>query len=89
MLENVNLKSAFLPKAKYFYRKREDGSSSIDKSFTKDYFLLVSRLGVLSLLRKNKNFNIQYVVLYHFFWQLVNIINSPEKISILNEEEKK
>ncbi|EDO6891991.1 glycosyltransferase family 2 protein, partial [Campylobacter coli] len=89
LLENVNLKSAFLPKAKYFYRKREDGSSSIDKSFTKDYFLLVSRLGVLSLLRKNKNFNIQYVVLYHFFWQLVNIINSPEKISILNEEEKK
>ncbi|EDO9524796.1 glycosyltransferase family 2 protein, partial [Campylobacter coli] len=39
LLENIDLKSAFLPKAKYFYRKREDGTSTLDNSYTKEYFL--------------------------------------------------
>lgn len=91
LLKNINLKSAFLPKAKYFYRKREDGSSTLDISNTTlDLYFKVSKQGCLYLLERNvsnENF-IQYVILYHFFWQIQYLINSPEKLSILNEDEK-
>ncbi|WP_141043303.1 glycosyltransferase family A protein, partial [Campylobacter coli] len=91
LLKNINLKSAFLPKAKYFYRKREDGNSTLDISNTTlDLYFKVSKQGCLYLLERNvsnENF-IQYVILYHFFWQIQYLINSPEKLSILNEDEK-
>ncbi|EAI1432635.1 glycosyltransferase [Campylobacter coli] len=91
LLENINLKSTFLPKAKYFYRKREDGNSTLDISNTTlDLYFKVSKQGCLYLLERNvsnENF-IQYVILYHFFWQIQYLINSPEKLSILNEDEK-
>ncbi|XAK36376.1 CDP-glycerol glycerophosphotransferase family protein [Campylobacter coli] len=91
LLDNIDLKSAFLPKAKYFYRKREDGNSTLDISNTTlDLYFKVSKQGCLYLLERNvsnENF-IQYVVLYHFFWQIQYLINSPEKLSILNEDEK-
>ncbi|EPW1549261.1 CDP-glycerol:glycerophosphate glycerophosphotransferase [Campylobacter coli] len=91
LLDNIDLKSAFLPKAKYFYRKREDGNSTLDISNTTlDLYFKVSKQGCLYLLERNvsnENF-IQYVILYHFFWQIQYLINSPEKLSILNEDEK-
>ncbi len=91
LLENINLKSAFLPKAKYFYRKREDGSSTLDVSNTMlDLYFKVSKQGCLYLLERNtsnENF-IQYVVLYHFFWQIKTFINSPEELSFMSQSEK-
>ncbi|MGJ0159210.1 CDP-glycerol:glycerophosphate glycerophosphotransferase [Campylobacter coli] len=91
LLDNIDLKSAFLPNAKYFYRKREDGNSTLDISNTTlDLYFKVSKQGCLYLLERNvsnENF-IQYVILYHFFWQIQYLINSPEKLSILNEDEK-
>ncbi|ECK1938770.1 capsular biosynthesis protein, partial [Campylobacter lari] len=96
LLENVNLKSAFLPKARYFYRKREDGSSTLDlKLKSKDYYLNVTRNGYLKILSdciKNKRsipLFIQNLVLYDLCWQIKPLINSPEKVSILNKNEKK
>lgn len=92
LLENINLKSAFLPKAKYFYRKREDGNSTLDNSNKySDLYLLVSRRGCLKLLQENKFYDIfiQNVCLYHFFWQIKTLILNPEKLAILNNEEKK
>ncbi|ECP6258027.1 capsular biosynthesis protein, partial [Campylobacter coli] len=56
-----------------------------------DLYFKVSKQGCLYLLERNasnENF-IQYVVLYHFFWQIKYLINSPEKNSILNGNEKK
>ncbi|MGQ2672406.1 CDP-glycerol:glycerophosphate glycerophosphotransferase [Campylobacter coli] len=92
LLENINLKSTFLPKAKYFYRKREDGNSTLDNSNKySDLYLLVSRRGCLKLLQENKFYDIfiQNVCLYHFFWQIKTLILNPEKLAILNNEEKK
>ncbi|EAW0606867.1 glycosyltransferase [Campylobacter lari] len=96
LLENINLKSAFLPKAKYFYRKREDGSSTLDsKSKSKDYYLNVTRNGYLKILsdcvknKKNIPLFIQNLVLYDIYWQVKPIINSSEKISILKNNEKR
>ncbi|EAC1805104.1 glycosyltransferase family 2 protein, partial [Campylobacter coli] len=91
LLENINLKSAFLPKAKYFYRKREDGNSTLDNSNKySDLYLLVSCRGCLKLLQENKFYDIfiQNVCLYHFFWQIKTLVNSPEKLSFMSESEK-
>ncbi|HHY1569015.1 TPA: CDP-glycerol:glycerophosphate glycerophosphotransferase [Campylobacter jejuni] len=91
LLENINLKSAFLPKAKYFYRKREEKNSTLDNSNkNSDLYLLVSQRGCLKLLQKNKFYDIfiQNVCLYHFIWQIKFLINSPEKLSFMSENEK-
>ncbi|EAL1070859.1 glycosyltransferase [Campylobacter coli] len=89
LLENIDLKSAFLPKAKYFYRKREDGTSALDNSYTKEYFLTTIDIGTLSLLECFYfNRNIQNVCLYHIIWQIKDLINSPEKLSFMSENEK-
>ncbi len=91
LLENINLKSAFLPKVKYFYRKREEGNSTLDNSNkNSDLYLLVSQRGCLKLLQKNKFYDIfiQNVCLYHFIWQIKFLINSPEKLSFMSENEK-
>ncbi|EHJ4644423.1 CDP-glycerol glycerophosphotransferase family protein [Campylobacter coli] len=91
LLENINLKSTFLPKAKYFYRKREDGNSTLDNSNKySDLYLLVSRRGCLKLLQENKFYNIfiQSVCLYHFVWQIKFLINSPEKLYFMDKDEK-
>ncbi|EJD2713917.1 CDP-glycerol glycerophosphotransferase family protein, partial [Campylobacter coli] len=89
LLDNINLKSAFLPTVKYFYRKREDGTSTLDNSYTKEYFLTTIDIGTLSLLECFYfNRNIQNVCLYHIIWQIKDLINSPEKLSFMSENEK-
>lgn len=91
LLDNINLKSAFLPTVKYFYRKREDGNSTLDNSNKySDLYLLVSCRGCLKLLQENKSYDIfiQNVCLYHFFWQIKTLVNSPEKLSFMSESEK-
>ncbi|EAH5178083.1 glycosyltransferase [Campylobacter lari] len=91
LLENIDLKSAFLPKVKYFYRKREERNSTLDNSNkNSDLYLLVSQRGCLKLLQKNKFYNIfiQNVCLYHFIWQIKFLVNSPEKLSFMSENEK-
>ncbi|EKN0320838.1 CDP-glycerol glycerophosphotransferase family protein [Campylobacter coli] len=91
LLKNINLKSAFLPTVKYFYRKREDGNSTLDNSNKySDLYLLVSCRGCLKLLQENKFYDIfiQNVCLYHFFWQIKTLVNSPEKLSFMSESEK-
>ncbi|ENU5379731.1 CDP-glycerol:glycerophosphate glycerophosphotransferase [Campylobacter coli] len=91
LLDNINLKSAFLPTVKYFYRKREDGNSTLDNSNKySDLYLLVSCRGCLKLLQENKFYDIfiQNVCLYHFFWQIKTLVNSPKKLSFMSESEK-
>ncbi|MBF7067248.1 capsular biosynthesis protein, partial [Campylobacter volucris] len=94
LLENINLKSAFLSKAKYFYRKREDNSSTLNlKLKSKDHYLNVTKNGYLSLLcvcqeKSNVLLFMQNLVLYDLYWQIKDLINSPEKLSFMNENEK-
>ncbi|ELR7024172.1 CDP-glycerol glycerophosphotransferase family protein [Campylobacter coli] len=91
LLKNINLKSAFLPTVKYFYRKRGEGNSTLDNSNKySDLYLLVSRRGCLKLLQENKFYNIfiQSVCLYHFVWQIKFLINSPEKLYFMDKDEK-
>ncbi|EAJ0279299.1 capsular biosynthesis protein, partial [Campylobacter coli] len=70
---------------------REDGNSTLDNSNKySDLYLLVSCRGCLKLLQENKFYDIfiQNVCLYHFFWQIKTLVNSPEKLSFMSESEK-
>ncbi|EPU1614670.1 CDP-glycerol:glycerophosphate glycerophosphotransferase [Campylobacter coli] len=92
LLKNINLKSAFLPKARYFYRKRAEGNSTLDdKDKIKDYYIVVPNLGYLKLfkdIKKTVPSFVQNVVLYDIFWQIKTLIFNPEKLAILNNKEK-
>ncbi|EAL6518469.1 capsular biosynthesis protein, partial [Campylobacter jejuni] len=82
----------FLKNARYFYRKRKEQNSTLDgKSKIKDYYTVVPKLGYLKLLQDIKGVIptfIQNVVLYDLFWQIKVLINNPEKLIILNSNEK-
>ncbi|HEB9341530.1 TPA: CDP-glycerol glycerophosphotransferase family protein [Campylobacter coli] len=90
LVQNINSKSIFLKNAKYFYRKRAEQNSIMD-TFWKDkgFFLISPKIGTLYLLQNYKIHSfIQKVCMYHIFWQIKSLINSPEKLTILNNEEK-
>ncbi|ECR2421964.1 glycosyltransferase, partial [Campylobacter coli] len=68
LLENLESKSAFLKNAMYFYRKRQDKSSTLDtKLQNKSYYLVVPKIGYLDLLQNIKGeipYFIQNLILY-------------------------
>ncbi|EBF5919858.1 capsular biosynthesis protein, partial [Campylobacter coli] len=91
LVQNINSKSIFLKNAKYFYRKRAEQNSIMD-TFWKDkgYFLISPKIGTLYLLQNYKIYSfVQKVCIYHMFWQIKTLIFNPEKLAILNDEEKK
>lgn len=90
LVQNINSKSIFLKNAKYFYRKRAQQNSIMD-TFWKDkgYFLISLKIGTLYLLQNYKIYSfVQKVCIYHMFWQIKALIFNPEKLAILNNEEK-
>lgn len=86
----------FLKNSIYYYRKREDGSSTLDKA-GQDYkrYTDIYQYGVIPMLKNYKvrygNIpeNIQITALYDFIWQLKILLNNPEKISFLTDEQRK
>ncbi|MBK1971753.1 CDP-glycerol glycerophosphotransferase family protein [Campylobacter sp. TTU_617] len=93
LFNNLNLKSAFLKNARYFYRKRFDKSSTLDKrNENKIYYLEVLEKGYLELLnlivKQNKiPIFIQNVILYELFWQVQEVVNYPKKLSFMKQVE--
>lgn len=96
LLLSNNSFSVFLNKATYFYRKREDGSSTLDlawkrKEKYKDV-LIYGFLETLDSYYKEFGFvpkNIQNTVLYDLVWYIQYLLNKPEKLDFLSEIEKK
>lgn len=85
---------AFLKTAKYFYRKREDGTSTLDTSWAKvERYTKVVENGYLKiLLDYNDKFgfvpvHIQRTILYEIVWNLKYLINNKNKVSFLSDEE--
>ncbi|PWD86048.1 CDP-glycerol glycerophosphotransferase family protein [Ignatzschineria cameli] len=89
-------KTAFLSSPLYFYRKREDASSTLDNSWQsnkkyKDVFVY----GYIPLLEFYKNNyglipkHIQRQVLYDLVWYLKYLVNHDERIDFLSEEDQK
>ena len=84
----------FLKKSKYIYRKRSIKNSTLDTSWsTKKNFSDVFVHGKLPLLalwkaRGDVPTFIQNVVLYDCYWHISYLVNRPDRLSILNDEEK-
>ena len=87
-------RAAFLKDSKYFYRKREDNSSLLDKSWLdKRRFYDVFKYGYLDILEHYKKFcpasdYAKRICLYDYIWQLRRIVDHSEVINFLSEDEK-
>lgn len=87
--------AAFIKGTSYFYRKRSDGTSTLDGSWNKVslYSDVLSR-GCLSMLEEAYDkFNyvpkhVQRTVLYHLSWYFKYLVNKDESINILDDEKK-
>jgi len=94
----LSLKSGvagFASRPKYYYRKRSDGSSTLNTSWEKpSLFYDVLKYGCLDVLEKSLNDNgqvpeyLQRTVLYHLIWYYKRIVDNPQSVSFLTEEER-
>lgn len=87
-------KVAYLKNALFNYRKRGDGSSTIDASWTKrEKFYNLQQYGYIPLLQSYQAKlgyipkNIQWTILYEFSWHLKILINQTGKLYMLTDEE--
>lgn len=79
----------------YNYRKRDDGSSTLDGSwYSKEKFSNVLEFGFLPLMSNYQMRlgyvpeNIQITAMYDMYWYLVHLLNQSEKIDFLSDDEK-
>jgi len=87
---------AYLAKSVYYYRKRTDGTSTLDNSWKNpSRFDKVLKNGHLHLIKEaSKSYeeiplSIQRLVLYDLFWYFKIIINNSASVSFLTEEQIK
>ncbi|MDO4640275.1 MAG: CDP-glycerol glycerophosphotransferase family protein [Neisseria sp.] len=86
---------AYLQKAIFFYRKRGDGSSTIDNSWQKkEKYYNILAFGYLPMLKAYKEKygtipkNIQWTVLYELSWHIKTLLNQDYKIDFLSSAEQ-
>ncbi|EOL9051475.1 CDP-glycerol glycerophosphotransferase family protein [Cronobacter turicensis] len=88
--------AAFLEHSKYYYRKRENGTSTLDTSWTKkERFLNVPEYGYLDILKNYHDKDgtvpvyIQRTVIYEIVWYLKWLTNHDERCTFLTADEKR
>ena len=93
LMQNPSLKSAFLGKAKYYYRKRGDGTSTLDNVEVNRKKQLIKCGCLCSLLALSEKIHrsipvfIQQTILYDLIWFIKENINE-DNFSFYNQEEK-
>lgn len=94
-LYNYDKEIIFIGNAKYYYRKREDGSSTLDNSWKNvELFDDVFEFGLIPMLKSYQsefNFvpkNIQWMAIYHISWYFGRLINKNHNHSILSKKEE-
>lgn len=87
---------SFLPKAKYYYRKRSDATSTLDKSIYDERrygkILDDAHLKLLSLCEQkgvSAPIWLQNTLLYEIFWTLKIVLNHGHKLDFMTEDYKK
>lgn len=85
--------AAFLKKAKYYYRKRSDGTSTLDSAWEKTgLYDIVLRKGCIGSMQRYLQSgrpipeSLQIQILYHVFWYLRRFINNDGKLSFLENK---
>lgn len=86
---------SFLPSAKYFYRKRSDGSSTLDNSFFDErrYTQLIDNgyLRLLSMCDEQRGkipIWLQSTMLYELIWIVKSILSNGHKLQFMTEDLK-
>lgn len=85
---------SFLPTAKYFYRKRSDASSTLDKSTYDErrysQLLDLAHINLLSLSEKRGRAPLwlQTTLLYEIFWSIKIILREGHKFNFMTDEFK-
>lgn len=92
LIDNLEKDAIFIENAKYFYRKRADNTSTLDKKLKdKRYFLDVTSRGYLALLEHTQNKLgyipdfIQQTIIYDTYWMVKDVILNPLKVIKLKE----
>ena len=92
---NQSHQIGFISKASYFYRKRSDGTSTLDGAWKKPtLFTTVESEGCLDLLKSSYlelgyvPIYIQRTVLYHLSWYFKYVVNNENALDILSESDK-
>lgn len=95
LLNNQHGYAAFLGGSKYYYRKRGDGTSTLDTAWQKkERFLTVPKYGYLTILNQYAESigyvpnNIQRTMLYEITWFMKWLINRGERAAFLSSIEK-
>lgn len=95
LLHVIDRPAVFSAAAKYFYRKRGDGTSTLDTSWEQEgAYTDVLEYGVLALMRLWLDRHgsvpvfIQRMALYHLMWYLRRLINNDKAIAFLDSEKK-
>ncbi|MEB3767531.1 CDP-glycerol glycerophosphotransferase family protein [Acinetobacter sp. MD2] len=85
----------FLKNAVYYYRKREDGSSTLDTAWGKpEKYYNVIKYGHLNMLEAYKAklgyvpIHIQRTTLYDISWYVKHLLNNSNKVSFLTDVQK-
>lgn len=93
--ENQSNRIGFISKSNYFYRKRSDGTSTLDGAWKKStLFTTVISEGCLQLLKSAYSdlgyvpIYIQRTVLYHLAWYFKYIVNNEKALDILSDSDK-
>lgn len=86
---------AYVKDAIFYYRKRGDGSSTIDNSWLKrEKYLNITNYGYLPMLEQYQQKygkipkNIQWTIIYEISWHIKTLLNNDYKINILTSDEK-
>ncbi|RLB65261.1 MAG: hypothetical protein DRI90_02485, partial [Deltaproteobacteria bacterium] len=94
-LKMENERVGYVADAIYYYRKRSDGSSTLDRDWEDpDRFGVVVERGYLKLLRDTDRelgvvpLSIQWLVLYDLIWLYKKVIDDEASISFLTDEQK-
>ncbi|TLD84809.1 CDP-glycerol glycerophosphotransferase family protein, partial [Helicobacter sp. MIT 05-5294] len=94
LLENIDSKSAFLKDAILYYRKRADGTSTLD-NIKEAEVKQISKMGYLLLFLQEAKDTfkiippfIQNTVLYDLIWQIKATLNNPSKFNFHTREER-
>jgi glycosyltransferase involved in cell wall biosynthesis/CDP-glycerol glycerophosphotransferase (TagB/SpsB family) len=87
--------AVFVPSARYFYRKRRNGTSTLDTAWTHPgLFGVVLEDGVLALMHSWRAQTgsvpafVQRTVLYHLLWYFKRLINAEHRIAFLDNAQK-
>ncbi|WP_429152643.1 CDP-glycerol glycerophosphotransferase family protein [Aeromonas veronii] len=85
----------YVASSKYIYRKRDDGSSTLDTSWEKaSLYNEVLELGCLGVLNRFKDSHsqiptyVQRTILYHLIWYIKRLVNHADKVAFLDDIQK-